>query len=179
MRRMAFLSFVVCAVALSLAGCGVSSANGAQAPQPGASPTTDTGGVVSITTDQTQYQPDATIHVTVTNHLSTPIAAYDTRSGCSILDLQRLVSGQWQTVAEARCAMGRPARQVVIQPGATYSAAIYGGLSQKSPVLLPGGSYRLMLAYQSTEAGMGAGVLVYSAQLTVLGGSSPASQGAN
>jgi hypothetical protein len=137
------------------------------------SPSTDTGGPVSIRTDHAQYASRDAIQVTVTNHTQQAIYAWDTKASCSILDLEIQYGGAWQQSAEAQCAIKRAAAPVKIDPGTTYSATIRAGLLPTSDMAFTGGGYRLKLAYGSSPtAADSAATVVYSALLTVTGGAS-------
>jgi len=99
--------------------------------------------------------------------------AWDTKASCSILGLEIQDGGAWQPSSQAQCAIKRAAASVKIEPGAIYSATIRAGLLPNSHMEFRGGSYRLTLAYGAspTEADTAATV-VYSALLTITGGSS-------
>jgi hypothetical protein len=142
------------------------------------SPSTDTGGPVSISTDHAQYGAKDSIQVTVTNHTQQAIYAWDTKASCSILDLEVQNGGDWAPSSQAQCAIKRAAMPVKIEPGAVYNATIRAGMLPGSNAAFPGGSYRLTLAYggSSTLAASGA-TIVYSALLTITGGSSNGSGG--
>jgi hypothetical protein len=135
------------------------------------SPSTDTGGPVSIATDHSQYGGKDAIQVTVTNHTQQAIYAWDTKASCSILDLEAQNGGAWETPSQAQCAVKRAAMAVKIDPGASYNATIRAGMLPNSNTAFTDGSYRLKLAYGAspTAADSGATVL-YSALLTVAGG---------
>ncbi len=135
------------------------------------SPSTDTGGPVSISTDHAQYDARDSIQVTVTNHTQQAIYAWDTKASCSILDLEVQNGGDWEPSSQAQCAIKRAAMSVKIEPGATYSATIRAGMLPNSNAAFPGGSYRLTLAYgESPTAAASAATIVYSALLTITGG---------
>ena len=137
------------------------------------SPSTNTGGPVSIGTDHAQYGAKDSIQVTVTNNTQQAIYAWDTQASCSILGLEIQDGGTWQSSSQAQCAIKRAAAPVKIEPGAIYSATIRAGLLPNSNTEFTGGGYRLTLAYGAspTEADTAATV-VYSALLTITGGSS-------
>src|SRR5215472_5446783 len=99
-RALTVLCGITC---LALVACGATAGAGGGNTSPG----TNSGGPVSIATDHSTYGATESIQVTVTNTLSTAIVAYDTRAGCSILDLQMQVGNNWQTSSAARCALGR------------------------------------------------------------------------
>jgi hypothetical protein len=167
MRHLAGLALL--GGAFALAAC--SSISGLEGSS-NTSPSTNTGGPVSIGTDHAQYDTKDSIQVTVTNNTQQPIYAWDTKASCSILDLEVQDGGTWQPSSQAQCAIKRAAAPVKVAPGATYSATIQAGLLAKSNTDFTAGSYRLTLAYGAspTEADT-AGTIVYSALLTITGGS--------
>lgn len=168
MRHLASLALLGGAVAL--AAC--SSISGLEGSS-NTSPSTNTGGPVSIGTDHAQYSAKDNIQVTVTNNTQQAIYAWDTKASCSILGLEIQDGGTWQSSSQAQCAIKRAAAPVKIEPGATYNATIQAGLLPKSNTEFTSGSYRLTLAYgaSATEADTAA-TIVYSALLTITGGSS-------
>jgi hypothetical protein len=142
---------------LSLAACEgfqLPGSTGSSTPTGGSStntsPGTQTSGPIIITTDHSVYHPSEQVHVTVRNTLSTAIYAFDTKASCSILDLQMQVKGAWQVAPVARCSVSRPPRQVVIQPGETYTTTIQANTPGLDSLTFPGGIYRLLLSYSTT-----------------------------
>lgn len=165
MNTRAHFSWGLVAILMLLAGCGLSAGNGQNT-----SPPTHSSGPVEISTDHSQYGAAETLNVTVTNHLATPIYAFDTRASCSILGLEFLAKGGWQVSSAARCALGRMALPVKIEPGATYSAKIASRSIPNSKANFPAGTYRLSLTYYSSLPNQGAasaGTTNYSVQVTV------------
>jgi hypothetical protein len=174
MRRLAGLALF--GGVFALAACSsVSSSDGSS----NTSPSTDTGGPVSISTDHAQYGANDSMQVMVTNHTQQAIYAWDTKASCSILDLEVQNGGDWQPSSQARCAIKRAAMSVEIAPGAAYNATIRAGMVPNSNAQFPGGSYRLTLAYggSPTEAASAA-TIVYSALLTITGAPSTGGGGA-
>ncbi len=171
-RTLAF--FALCASALLAAGCGISTN---MTNSSDSNPATITSGPVTIATDHTTYGPNDTIHVTVVNHLSTAIAAFDTRASCSILALQVQHNGAWQQANAAPCPLGRIARLVTIPAGGTYKADITAGVKGLRAGSFANGHYRLVLAYYAagpsgTPSPSAAGATtITSATLTVGSGS--------
>ncbi len=131
------------ALTFLLAGCGAAG-GGSIAGTPG------TSGPVTVTADQSTYFAGQMIGAAVHNGLGAPIYAFDTRSGCSILDLQIESQGQWTTSNEARCPMGRVARRVAIAPGGDYTTRIAAYRFGLTTQPLSPGTYRLALTYQLT-----------------------------
>lgn len=155
-------------VLIVLAGCGVGTTN---ASDENTSPPTNSGGPVSIATDHSRYAATEGIRVTVVNHQSDAIFAFDTRASCSILNLQVLVAGQWQASPAAPCALGRVAVSVKIEPGASYVANIRAGISDKRQGTFPAGTYRLELAYNASAGTADGSSVVYSEQFVITAGS--------
>jgi hypothetical protein len=109
----------------------------------------------------------------VTNNTQQAIYAWDTKASCSILGLEIQDGGTWQSSSQAQCAIKRAAAPVKIEPGAIYSATIRAGLLPQSNTEFTGGSYRLALSYGASPAEADtAATVVYSALLTITGGSS-------
>ena len=171
--RRTLVFFAVCACALLAAGCGISMANSSSS-----NPPTLTSGPVTIATDHTTYGPNDTIHVTVVNHLSTAIAAFDTRASCSILALQVQRNGTWQQAEAAPCPLGRIARLVTIPAGGSYKADITAGFKGMRAGSFANGQYRLVLAYYPSgpsgtpSPASASATTITSATLSVAGGSS-------
>jgi hypothetical protein len=154
----------------TLAACSSISGSGGSS---NTSPSTNTGGPVSIGTDHSQYGSKDSMQVTVTNTTDQAIYAWDTKASCSVLGLELQDGGAWQPSSQAGCAMKRAAMAVKIAPGQTYSATIRAGLLPGSNTEFTGGSYRLTLAYgASPSAADTAATVVDSALLTITGGSS-------
>jgi hypothetical protein len=151
-----------------LNGCGVTGSEVASTVT--TSPGTNAGGPVSIATDHAHYAPNAVIYVTVTNHTSASIYAYDTQASCSILSLEvRQSDGSFAGASVARCPLGRPARPVTIASGGVYSASIQAGFPGLINTTFPAGTYRLALTYGPSAAATlrGKGTTIYSATFTV------------
>lgn len=166
MRHLAGLALVGGVIALA-ACSSISGSDGSS----NTSPSTDTGGPVSISTDHAQYGSKDSIQVTVTNHTQQAIYAWDTKASCSILDLEVQNGGDWEPSSQAQCAIKRAAMSVKIEPGAVYTATIRAGMLPGSNTAFPGGSYRLTLAYRgSSTLAASAATIVYSALLTITGG---------
>lgn len=161
-------------LALALAGCG--SSTGGTAVNTSAA--TLTTGPVTIATDHSSYAPTDTIKVTIQNHLTKAIYAYDTQASCTILSLQVQQGGQWVASNALHCPLGRVALAVKIEPGGTYTASLGAHLmSIGQRNTLPEGTYRLVLNYYdaplsgATQAPTA--TMVPSATLTVSGSVPP------
>jgi hypothetical protein len=125
---------------------------------------------VSIATDHSQYAGSEALQVRVSNQLSQPIYAFDSKASCSILELQTQVSGTWQPANQARCAQGRVSIPIKIDAGQVYTATIRAGMLPGDTVGFAGGSYRLALEYTTTPPSTGFNpTTVYSAALTITG----------
>lgn len=135
-------------------------------------PGTITSGQVTIATDHTIYAPAEDIHVTVTNHLSEDIYALDTQASCTILGLEQQINGAWQGSNASRCLMGRRAQPLKIGSGQTYIATIRPGAPGVANAAFPTGTYRMVLIYSDSQAGLGmhsSTTTIYSAALMVAG----------
>ncbi len=148
------------ALVMLLAACGTESTS---------NPGTRTNGPVSITTNHARYTKTEPIQIGVTNHQQTAIYAFDTRAGCTILDLEVSVNGQWEPSYAARCALGRRAMMVKIAPGQTYTATINPGASNIRGEGLPQGTYRLVLSYSASASVAPPWTKAYSAPFGVSG----------
>jgi hypothetical protein len=142
-------SGVITLLVFALSSCGVGSGGNSNTVG------TSTSGPVSIRTDHAKYKPDDGIMVSVTNHLSTSIFAYDTRASCTILDLQVQVNGLWQDTPIARCSLGRSAIRVEIAAGKIYTATISAGSPGLRTASFPAGTYRLLLNYFTSATPQG------------------------
>jgi hypothetical protein len=170
LRHASFLTLAFLTLTLvALAACGISSAN------ENSSPPTSAGWPLTLGTNHSQYAGSEAITVTVTNHTNAAVYALDTRASCSVLTLQVQVNGQWQDTSAAPCAMKRVAMPVKINAGATYTATIRAGFTDKSAATFPTGTYRFVLVYYATQDDRTGGTTIYSAALTVTSTSSGSS----
>lgn len=139
---------------IGLIGCGATPGNpdNTTTIALNTSPGTMTEGPVIIATDHSVYAPTDAIHVTVTNHLSTAIYAYDHQASCSILHLQMQQGSSWQDVQPpiAGCAREDPTVALSVAPGSTYQTAIIAGYLRQGDQRFSLGIYRLVLAYATT-----------------------------
>ena len=163
-------------LALALAGCG--SLTGGNAVNTSAP--TITNGPVTIATDHSAYAPTDVMHITIENHLTTAIYAFDTHASCSILGLETMQAGLWTPSDALHCPLGRATMIVKIEPGGKYTASVGARvMSIGNSRSLPNGSYRLVLRYFNappTGAAQAQSTPVNSATLTV-NGSVPPSTG--
>jgi hypothetical protein len=122
-----------------------------------ASPNTSTGtpdasGKVTLILDKTFYTPGGTVMVTIENGLSTKIVVTDHHTDCTYVQLEQLVSGQWQPVGE--CKLMTPTRLVELAAGSATPQKIALPAGSQAT-----GSYRVALTYSNTT--------VYSMEFTV------------
>jgi hypothetical protein len=164
------------ALALALTGCGGQAEAGVNTSGP-----TLTTGPVTIATDHSAYANNDLMKITIVNHLSAPIYAYDTKASCSILSLQIQKSGQWQASDGLHCPLGRIALPVKIAAGATYTVTIGSTVMNiGSARPLADGNYRLALEYFTALPNGAAqppvSTLTYSATLLVSGSIPPSNK---
>lgn len=146
------------AMALLLAACGVSATDlgGASSGTPtttsaSSAPSTTPmsnqppTSAVALSTDQTTYKMSSPINVTLTNHLSTSIFAYDHQTSCTILTLQRQTASGWENTGG--CALGRMTLRVEIKAGATMKITLAPGAGQIRATPWPAGTYVAVLHY--------------------------------
>jgi len=131
---------------------------------------------VSISTDQTTYRTNSQIHVRVLNTLTTPVYAFDTQSGCSILSFETYVNGTWHVADVAHCPPGRPSSLIKVDAGKEYSATIQAIRLEEASYAIPAGTYRLVLKYSTIASKTGYlynPITTYSETFTVTGGKPP------
>jgi hypothetical protein len=176
-----FMYLSVCFCVLFLSSCGVTTAQSTPAGQgtPNASAGTSTSGPVAIATDHATYAPTDVIQVTLMNHLTAAIYAYDHQASCSIFGLEMLVGGQWQDASQtqkpiAGCPLGSVTRAIAVPSGGTYQAGIRAGYLRQGDERFLDGKYRLRLSYATTpltgippSAEGSVFTTIYSALLTV------------
>lgn len=160
-------------LALALVSCGsVTGGNAVNTSAP-----TITNGPVTIATDHSAYAPTDAMRVTIENHLTTAIYAFDTQASCSILSLEVMQAGLWTPSDALHCPLGRVAMIVKIEPGGTYTTSVGARVANiNQSRSLPNGSYRLVLRYFSsppTGAAQTQSTPVNSATLTVSGSVPP------
>lgn len=158
---------------LALAGCASQADAGVNTSGP-----TISSGPVTIATDHSAYANNDLMKITIVNHLSTPIYAYDTQASCSILSLQIQKNGQWQPADALHCPLGRIALPVKIAAGATYKVTIGSTVTNiGSARPLADGTYRIVLNYFDAPLNGAAhppvSTLTYSANLLVSGSVPP------
>ncbi len=169
-RRCRYCSVIVFSgILLALVGCGAivsSQAPGTASPAstattptgtPASTATTPTGTpasqAITITTDRLTYAGSDVIRVTVTNHTGATVYASPGHASCTILSLEMLVNGQWQTSDAASCPT-QPAQALVpLRPNIPYQGAIRGLALPYRPHPFPAGTYRLAIAYWQSITG--------------------------
>ena len=166
---------------LTLAACGVTTTNGQLGGAVSGTPTATTtsattpGGTpvssvpptdaVTLTTDRTSYTTSATIIVTLSNHRSTSVFAFDHQTSCTILTLQRQTASGWQAVGG--CSLGRMTQQIEVKAGETMKITIAPDAGQIHPMPWPAGTYRAVLNYALQKQNMAARTMATSATFTV------------
>src|SRR5579885_728761 len=110
---------------------------------------TRTNGPIIITTDHATYTTTSPIKFSVINHTKSPIYVSNAQSGCTILELEIQMNGQWQPSDEVACQTGKLPARITIAPGQTYTGTIRVGASKGKSSALPTGTYRLALFYRS------------------------------
>jgi len=181
LRRVGWIVPIV--LVLTLAACGVTTAGEQQpggttsgTPTATAASTASSGGgtpvssvpptgAVTLTTDQASYTTSSTILVTLTNHRSTSIFAFDHQTSCTILTLQRQTASGWQAVGG--CAQGRMTVQVEIKAGANMKITIAPTAGQIHPTPWPAGTYRVALNYALQKQEMATGSMAASPTFTI------------
>jgi hypothetical protein len=113
---------------------------------------------VTLTTDRSSYSPSSAIKVTLINHRSTSIFAYDHQTSCTILSLQRQTNGGWQVTGG--CALGRVTQQIEIKAGETMQITLAPEMGQIHATPWPTGTYRIALQYGVPGQDIGVGSLV-------------------
>jgi hypothetical protein len=155
MRRRGPYVLVGLAVCLLLAACGQTTSSNL-APAPGSS------GSVQVTVGASAYQRSDAISVTIANQGGSDIFAADHQSQCTIVQLQMQSGNAWQQMG--KCAVMTPTRMHQIGHGASQVvtlAAPQGGWAA--------GTYRVSLAYSSTEKPGGMMSEAHSAEFQVKG----------
>jgi hypothetical protein len=115
--------------------------------QPGSSPspgTTRGSRQISLQTDKTTYSSGAVIRVMITNNLDRKVFAYDQKTLCTILTLERQSTTAWHAVRD--CLSTQPPKPIPIAPRTTQAVPLdFRVLSAGPP---SAGTYRLKLVFQ-------------------------------
>lgn len=112
---------------------------------------TTSGTQIIITTDHSVYSTSEVINFTITNGTNAAIYAFDTKSSCTIVTLEQQNGQNWTAATATACSMGRPAVQVQIQAGKSYSGKISAGIGSIKSTPLPTGNYRLSFTYSTSS----------------------------
>jgi hypothetical protein len=175
----AYIAAVLGLCFLGLVGCGLTtSASSGATTQPASSlpvntsPGTTTSGPVVIATDHSVYAPTDVMHITITNHLTSTIYAYDHQASCSIVRLEVQQGSAWQAVPStiAGCPIERPTIAVAITPGTEYQADVRAGYERQGDQSFSQGTYRVAFAYSDgplQDAVVAPNMIIYSSSLTV------------
>jgi len=104
-----------------------------------------------LTLSDTVASPGKPITVTVTNHTTSTLAAYNHESLCSIFTIQRRNENQdgWDNVLE--CVLETPTVPVAIPPGESRSLTFNGGPHFLDLGALEPGVYRVELSYKLVD----------------------------
>ncbi|HLY32128.1 MAG TPA: hypothetical protein VKQ36_13950 [Ktedonobacterales bacterium] len=101
--------------------------------------------VVTLSLNKSQFAPNDTITVTVTNGGSTDIFAANHQTNCTIISLQILTDGAWQTIHN--CQEYSATRLIKIPAGATSVQTLAPGGGQIVNKPWAAGTYRATLGY--------------------------------
>lgn len=176
-----------CALVLVLAGCGVT-AGGAAGSSSATSPatatssataatktanaSTATGGVVTLSVGAAQYAASERIVVTIHNTGGDTLYVQQHNTSCSMILLQRLVTGVWQPVYP--CINGFPHPTIGrVTPDSSFAVQLVPVVSGDAEgagggIAWPAGTYRASLHYvTSPTASFSQGTTVYSAMFAV------------
>lgn len=168
-RRMV-LECALLVVTLGLAACGVSTStlgesSGTQVTTQTvilSTPTSTAGsGSVRLVLGQAQFHPGDRVTVTIENGLAHAISATDHHSSCTLIQLEKLVNGNWKPAGI--CRLMTPTR-VVDLPARSVTTQMVGLPTGQDAT----GTYRMMLMYGvSDQPSSGQGGPAYSVTFTV------------
>ena len=100
---------------------------------------------VTIATNSQSYHTGDTIHVTITNHLRTPVYVVGGKMNCTVVEAEMKTAQGWQRAAIAPCGDAEMRDLVQIAPDATRALALTTtGATAFSP-----GEYRMALSYST------------------------------
>jgi hypothetical protein len=102
---------------------------------------------VRIAPDKFSYLSKELIVATITNGSEKSIQAYDLKSFCTIVELQREVNGRWVNTGE--CLLARVPQPVNIGPGESLKVELQP--NSETPGLNVPGVYRLALTFRAIE----------------------------
>jgi hypothetical protein len=124
-------------------GSAATSAPTADAPTPGRSTPTVTN--VTIATDSQSYHIGDMIHVTIINHLRTPVYAVGGKMNCTVVEAEMKTGQGWRMASIAPCGDAEMSEIVQIAPGASRAVT----LASAGAVAFSPGTYRLALSYST------------------------------
>jgi len=153
MRRQRPYVLVGLALCLLLAACGQTTSSSLA---PGSS------GSVQVTAGASSYQRGDTISVTIANQGSGDIFAADHQSQCTIVQLQMQSGNSWRQMG--KCAVMTPTRMHQIGHGASQVVTLTAPNDGWTT-----GTYRVSLAYSSTQKPGGMMSEAHSAEFQVNG----------
>jgi hypothetical protein len=130
-------------------------------PASSQTPATATPGAVRLVLRQTHFKPGDIVTVNIENGLARTISTTDHHSSCTLIQLEKLVNGSWQS--SGTCHLMTPTRVVDLAAGSVTPQKV--GLPTEKDAA---GTYRMMLMYgvSGQSAGSSAGP-AYSATFTV------------
>jgi hypothetical protein len=120
-------------------------------PIPGGSGSTATAtpGAVRLVLDKVTYAPGDPVAITIENGLSVKIVVSDHHTGCTSVQLEKLVLGSWQP-AGGVCKLLTPVRLITLAPGSVTPQRI--GIPTGASAV---GTYRVKLVYGAGGASQG------------------------
>lgn len=98
---------------------------------------------VTINPDKSTYSESEAITATIFNGTNQPITAFDLKSYCSIVKLQRQASGEWTDIGE--CSLKRMSLPATLGAGETLRVVLQPG--ENANPLKTAGQYRLVFEY--------------------------------
>lgn len=172
-----------CALAVLLAGCGVTTADdtggtSSTSTSPAAAAATATAaasgatsGTITLAVGASQYSASDRIVVTIRNDSGATVYAQQHNTSCSMILLERLVNGAWQPVYP--CFDGFPHPTIgQVAAGSTRTVplipVITGDVQAAGGIQWQAGTYRAMLTYVTNQTtAFSHGTNVYSATFSV------------
>jgi len=100
---------------------------------------------VTIVTDSHVYRIGDTIHVTIANHLRTPVYAVGGKMNCTVVEAEMKTTQGWQRAAIAPCGDAEMRDMVQLAPGAIRTVT----LTTTGATVFGPGAYRLALSYST------------------------------
>jgi len=109
---------------------------------------TATPGAVRLRLDKAAYAPGDPVMVMIENGLSVKIVVSDHHTGCTDVQLEKLVLGSWQPIGA--CKLLAPVRLITLAPGSVTPQRI--GIPTGASAV---GTYRVKLVYGAGGASQG------------------------